>query len=452
MKKAKIGVKTFTMLCLTILTVLLLLRAGVVEAEEISVGIIGPMKFALGDHSWKGANIAADEINAAGGIKFGGKLHKVKLVQADDDCLTSIPNAVSAMKRLVNVNKVNFVVGGFRSEAVLAQQEVMADNKIIFLGTGSSAAEQNERLAKDFERYKYWFRIGNGNAKVGIPGWFGMIEPVIRAVRKDLGIQKPRVAMLIDKHRWAEPIADISTKLFTEMGCEVVGIWRPSVTATNVSTELSAIKSAGAHIIFTQMTGPSGNAFARQWGELKIPAAMAGVNLEVVKEVAWEATGGRCNYALVSDVVAASSEKTKRTKHFLAEFKKRYNELPLYTGSGGYDAIYLLKEVIEKAQSLDAEALIPVIEMTTFTGTMGTLKFTPRSAVNPHDLIWGPHYYWGGIQWIDGKRYDVWPDGHEISPALVAIGAPKGWDKVRPKGTRDYVLPPWVVEYWKNKK
>ena len=154
MKKAKIGVKTFTMLCLTILTVLLLLRAGVVEAEEISVGIIGPMKFALGDHSWKGANIAADEINAAGGIKFGGKLHKVKLVQADDDCLTSIPNAVSAMKRLVNVNKVDFVVGGFRSEAVLAQQEVMADNKIIFLGTGSSAAEQNERLAKDFERYK----------------------------------------------------------------------------------------------------------------------------------------------------------------------------------------------------------------------------------------------------------------------------------------------------------
>lgn len=451
MQKAKVGLRIW-MLCVAMLAVIVFMRTSVVNAQEISVGIIGPMKFSLGDHSWKGANIAADEINAAGGIKLEGKSYKVKLVQADDDCMTSVPNAVSAMKRLVNVSKVNFVVGGFRSEAVLAQQEVMADSKIIFLGTGSSAAEQNERLAKDYERYKYWFRIGNGNAKVGIPGWFGMIEPVIRAVRKDLGVQKPRVAILIDKNRWAEPIAEISEKLFTEMGCEVVGIWRPSATATNVSTELSAIKSADAHIIFTQLAGPSGNAFARQWGDLKIPAAMAGVNLEAVKEVAWEATGGRVNYALVADVVAASSEKTQYTKPFLTEFKKRYNEAPLYTGSGGYDSIYLLKHVIEKAQSVDSTVLIPVLEKTVFTGTMGTLRFTPPSAVNPHDLVWGPDYYWGGIQWIDGIRYDVWPDGHEISPALIAIGASKGWDKVRPKGTRDYVLPPWVIEYWKGKK
>lgn len=451
MQKEKAGVIIW-MLCVTMLAVILFMRTSVVNAQEIKVGIIGPMKFSLGDHSWKGANIAADEINAAGGVKLKGKSYKVTLIQADDDCMTSVPNAVSAMKRLVNVSKVNFVVGGYRSEAVLAQQEVMADNKIIFLGTGSSAAEQNERLGKNFERYKYWFRIGNGNAKVGIPGWFGMIEPVIRAVRKDLGIQKPRVAILIDKNRWAEPIAEMSNKLFTEMGCEVVGVWRPSATATNVSTELSAIKSANAHIIFTQLAGPSGNAFARQWGDLKIPAAMAGVNLEAVKEVAWEATGGRVNYALVSDVVATSSEKTKYTKPFLTAFKKRYNDSPLYTGSGGYDSIYLLKYIIEKAQSVDSTVLIPVLEKTVFTGTMGTLRFTSPNAVNPHDLIWGPGYYWGGIQWIDGKRYDVWPDGHEISPALIAIGASKGWDKVRPAGTRNYVLPPWVVEYWKGKK
>lgn len=451
MQKAKVGVRIW-MLCVAMLAVILFMSTGVVSAQEIKIGIIGPMKFSLGDHSWKGANLAADEINAAGGVKLKGKSYKVTLIQADDDCMTSVPNAVSAMKRLVNVSKVNFVVGGYRSEAVLAQQEVMADNKILFLGTGSSAAEQNERLGKNFKRYKYWFRIGNGNAKVGIPGWFGMIEPVIRAVRKDLGIEKPRVALLIDKNKWAEPIAEMGVKLFTEMGCEVVGVWRPSATASNVNAELSAIKSAGAQIIFTQLAGPSGNAFARQWGELKIPAAMAGVNLEAVKEVAWEATGGHVNYELVSDVVATSSEKTKYTKPFLTAFKKRYNDSPLYTGSGGYDSIYLLKYIIEKAQSVDSTVLIPVLEKTVFTGTMGTLRFTPPNAVNPHDLVWGPGYYWGGIQWIDGKRYDVWPDGHEISPALIAIGASKGWDKIRPAGTRDYVLPPWVVEYWKGKK
>lgn len=435
-----------------VLSVFLFVGIYDARAEEIKIGIIGPMKFSLGDHSWKGATLAADEVNAAGGIKVNGKSYQVKLVQADDDCITSIPNAVSAMKRLVNVSKVDFIVGGFRSEAVLAQQEVMADNKIMYLGTGASSPALNERLAKDFDRYKYWFRIGNGNAKVGIPGWFGMIEPVLRAVRADLDIEKPRVALLIDKSKWAEPIAKIGVELFKEMGCEVVGVWRPSATATNVSAELSAIKSADTHVIFTQLAGPSGNAFARQWGDLKIPAAMAGVNLEAVKEVAWEATGGRCNYLLVSDVVATSSEKTNLTKPFLDKFKERFGERPLYTGSGGYDSIYLLKNLIEKTQSLDSSVLVPALEKMVFVGSMGTLRFTPRDAVNPHDLIWGPGYYWGGIQWIDGTRYDVWPDGHEIHSALQKLGAPKGWDKIRPQGTRDYVLPPWVVEYWKDKK
>lgn len=449
MKEGRLSMKKW-MLGVLVLVVSLCLGITHVQAEEIKIGIIGPMKFALGDHSWKGATIAADEVNAAGGIKLNGKSYKVTLVQADDDCLTSIPNAVSAMKRLVNVSKVNFIVGGFRSEAVLAQQEVMADNKIMYLGTGPSSPALNERLGKEFDRYKYWFRIGNGNSKVGLPGWFAMIEPVLRAVRTEIGIEKPRVALLIEKAKWAEPIAQIAEELFPKMGCEIAGFWRPSATATNVTAELSAIKSANAQVIFTQLTGPSGNAFARQWGDLKIPAAMAGVNLATVKASAWEATGGRCNYSLVSDVVATSSEKTHLTKPFLEAFEKRFGERPLYTGSGGYDAVYLIKELVEKTQSLDNEVLIPALEKMTFVGSMGTLTFTSRDAVNPHDLVWGPNYYWGGIQWIDGKRYDVWPDGHEIHPALVEIGAPTGWDKVRPQGTRDYVLPPWVVEYWKK--
>jgi len=381
-----------------------------------------------------------------------GKSHQVKLVMADDDCLTSIPNAVSAMKRLVFVSKVHFVVGGYRSEAVLAQQEIMADNKVIYFGAGPSAPQLCERIAKDYDRYKYYFRICNGSAKAGIPGWFGMIEPVIRAIRTELGVEKPRVALLIDKAKWAEPIANVGVKLFKDMGCEVVGVWRPSATATNVSAELSAIKSANAQIIFTMLSGPSGNTFARQWADLKIPAALAGVNLVIARETAWETTGGRCNYMLVSDVVPASSEKTPLSRPFITAFVKNFKETPIYNASGGYDSIYLLKKVIEETGSMDPPTIIPALEKMVFTGSVGTIRFTPNSSDHPHDLVWGPDYYWGGVEWINGKKYDVWPDGHEMHSALIALGAPKGWDKIRPKGTRDYVLPPWVVEYWKDKK
>ena len=113
--------------------------SGAGAADVIKIGISGPMKFPAGEHMFIGAQLAAEEINAKGGVNISGKSYKVEIVKADSNEYLSVPDAVSALERLLTVDKVNFVIGGARSEAILAQQEVMAENKTIYIMSGGKS-------------------------------------------------------------------------------------------------------------------------------------------------------------------------------------------------------------------------------------------------------------------------------------------------------------------------
>jgi len=54
-------------------------------AKTIKIGVIGPMQFVQGKGHWNGAVMAAEEINAKGGVKVGDKMMKVELVKADSN-------------------------------------------------------------------------------------------------------------------------------------------------------------------------------------------------------------------------------------------------------------------------------------------------------------------------------------------------------------------------------
>jgi len=111
------------------------------KAKTIKIGVIGPMKFMLGTGMWNGAVMARDEINAKGGVKVGNKMMLIELIQADSNELSSVADATNAMERLVTRDKVNFVLGGFRSEAMFPMQDIAMEHKVIFIGCGCSNVE-----------------------------------------------------------------------------------------------------------------------------------------------------------------------------------------------------------------------------------------------------------------------------------------------------------------------
>jgi branched-chain amino acid transport system substrate-binding protein len=102
-------------------------------AKTIKIGVIGPMKFVQGIGHWNGAVLAAEQINAKGGVKVGDKMMQIELVQADSNEFVNVTDATNAMERLITQDRVNFVVGGFRTEAVLAMQDIAMENKVIFI-------------------------------------------------------------------------------------------------------------------------------------------------------------------------------------------------------------------------------------------------------------------------------------------------------------------------------
>src|SRR5919106_1468095 len=157
------------------------------QAQTIKIAILGPMAFVQGENHWAGAEMARDEINKAGGINVGGKRMQVELIRADTNEIQSVPDATNAIERVITRDKADFLIGGFRSEAVLAMQEVAMDYKKLFLGAGAAHSKLGLNVEQNYERYKYWFRVTPQKDVDLVRANFAALGSVAEQLRKQLG-------------------------------------------------------------------------------------------------------------------------------------------------------------------------------------------------------------------------------------------------------------------------
>ena len=387
----------------TTLGAVALLAAGSAAAQNIKIAILGPMAFVQGENHWMGAEMARDEINKAGGISVGGAKRQIEIVKVDTNEIQSVPDATNAIERAISRDKVDFLIGGFRSVAVLAMQEVAMDNKKLFLGAGAADGKLCENVLKDYDRYKYWFRVTPTKSADLARSIFAVLGAVGNQIRTDLKKEMPKVAILSEKAAWTEALVKAAQDNLPKMKMEVVGTWQPSPVATDVTAELSAIKRSGADIVFTIVSGPMGIVLGRQMGELQLPAVAFGINVEAQKDGFWQATAGKGNYVSTLDTFS-EVEITPKTIPFVKAFKERFKKAPTYNAAT-YDAIHILKTAIEQAGTIDADKLVPVIEKMEAVGTAGIDTWDKS-----HDLIWAVGKTSGiAVQWQDGQKVAFWP-------------------------------------------
>ncbi len=411
--------------------------------DVIKIGVIGPMKFVQGIGHWNGATMAAEEINAKGGIQVGSKKMKVELVQADSNEFLSIPDATTAIERLITRDKVHYIVGGFRTEAVLAMQDIAMEHKKIFIGVGAAHDELCLRVARDYKTYKYWFRGSPFNSSFLGRTSFIHLGTVGAILKGSLNIPKVKVAITAEKAEWTEPMIKAAETAIPGMGMETVGIWRPSAVATDVTAELSAIQRSEAHIIFTIFSASVGIPFARQAGELKIPAVQVGINVEAQKDGFWQATRGMGNYVATMNTYARGVESNELTKAFVDTYVKRFGETPTYTADTYAAIIYGLAPTIEQAGTLDADKIVSLLEERVYKTPSGTVKYMKDAqGRHLHELTWGPGYLTAlGVQWQDGELKGFWPNKWKVAPEAPEITY---------KGMVPYKIPPWMIEKYKK--
>jgi branched-chain amino acid transport system substrate-binding protein len=192
-------------------------------------------------------------------------------------------------------------------------------------------------------------------------------------------------------------------------------------------------------MIFTIFSSSVGITFARQAGELKVPAIQVGINVEAQKDGFWEATKGMGNYVFTMNTYARGIEQNELTKPFMDAFIKKNGETPTYTADT-YAAIkYALAPSIEAVGSLDADKIIAHLENREYKVPSGVIKYEKDEKGNhTHDLTWGPGYLTSlGVQWQDGKLVGVWPNKWKATPTAPEITY---------KGMVPLKIPPWMVK------
>ncbi len=379
------------------------------QQKPIKMGVTAALQKEAGIGIKNAAEMAAEEINAKGGI-LG---NKIELYFADDDGIAE--KGVTAIKKLLFTDKVDFVSGGWMSGVGLAQAPHIFEAKKLWLNVGPATPKLNSMVDENYEKAKYFFRVGCVNSDLFA---YDMVILADEFFRKELKVTK--VALLPESSVWAREMSAYLEKELPKKGLKIVYLDVFDPKRTDFSPQFSQIRSKGAELMLTIQALSPGVPITNQWADTKLAVHQAGYSLNSQVTDFWDKTGGKCNYEATQMINGARAPITPLTIPFYDKYVKTYKISPTYTAYGEYDALYQLKQAAEEAKSLDTEVLIKTMEKMRFVGVAGVNSFTKN-----HDLKYGSkdgkQPAW--IQWQDGKQVVIFPKEY-------AVGK--------------YIAPPWI--------
>jgi len=395
-------------------------------AKPIVIGAPLATAFLYGWDAERGIKLAAEEINAKGGVTVGKEKRPLKIEVMDTrDLEPGVPtsDALLVVEKLILEKNADFIVGGpVRSEAALAAMDLLSKyKKVSILTTGVLTPAYHKRVEAEYDKFKYCFRIS------GEVGWMvvGEFIPCLMDIKAKYGLNK--LFIMIQDVAHARAGGDIVAKLATEKGWEVIGKEIFPTGTTDYSVGLMKAKKENAQVILIWMDMPESSILLKQWFDMKIPALPFGTIISAAEEPGfWKATEGKGEYALASVVNAGNSpsKATPWTMKFVEAYQKKWKLEPEgYGTSSSYMAVYTLKDAIERAGSLDSDKVVAALEKTDLMGVYGRIKFNPKNhqiipSVDPNEGAVGTIF-----QWQAGKRVVVFPP-------KIAMGEVK--------------LPPWM--------
>ena len=379
------------------------------KGEPIVVGAPVPRASAYGQNGERGMILAAEEINAAGGVKVNGVMRPLKLEIIDTrDEEPGVPTSavLRAIEKLILQKDSDVIVGGpCMSECGMAAMDLYARYKIVdIVSIGCYTPSWDQKVAKNPEKYKYSFRA-SGSVKWYIKEALDLLSNI----NSKYGFNKLFVS--IDDSLMCRKAAGIVEKLASKSGWDIVGRDKHPIGTTDYSSALTDCKKSGAQVMFMWAYSPETSILLKQWADMEIPALPIGFIGAAEDPGFWKATNGKCAYSVVtlSETGNVPSEATSRSMDFYNSFKKRWGVPPRSTGCvSAYEALYVLKDAVERAGSLEDDALIQALEKTNLPTVRGTVRFDKN-----HQIVYGydPKQSVLGcwVQWQNGKRVQIFP-------------------------------------------
>jgi branched-chain amino acid transport system substrate-binding protein len=403
--------RSWRLLAVTLAMVLLVTSAGW-AADSIIIGVPTSTGFLEGKECLKAVQMAAEEINANGGVSVGATKLPFKVESLDiRDAAPGVPvpEALLGIEKIILEKKPTaLLVGPFRSEALMAGMDIIAKYKVPMLGTIAMSPASEAKIKAEPDKYKYIFRPCL-NAKFLVKYLAGTMG----YINKEFGFN--RVVIMNQDVAWARATADIMKKVFFDKaGWEVVDEQSYPTGTTDFSSALMKVRAKKAQVILPIFDMPQSGILVKQWNTMKVPALLAGFISPLAGPGAWNtfdqkiAGAINCNFEMGS---AISSPKVPKSVAFEEAYLKRWGE-PLQAGHGpapSYESVYILAEAIARAGSLDADAITAELQKTNRDGVMGRVIFDEgHQAV--YDMDPATAAVAAVFQWkSDGSRTIVFP-------------------------------------------
>ena len=380
------------------------------KGDPILVGAPVPRASAYGQNGERGMILAAEEINAEGGVNVAGVMRPIKLEIIDTrDEEPGVPTSevLLSLEKLILQKKVDVVVGGpVMSECGIAAMDLFAKYKMLDLvSIGCFTPTWDQKFSQAPDKYKYSFRE-SGSVKWYIKEAVDLLEKI----KKEHGFTKMYIS--IDDSLMCRKAAEIVEGIVTKQGWTILGLDKHPIGTTDYSVLMSNVKKSGAQILFIWAYAPETSILLRQWADMEVPALPLGFIGAAEDPGFWEATKGKGAYTIVNltEAGATPGNVTPKTMKYFNAYKKRWGVEPRSTGSvSAYEALYVLKDAIERAGSLDKEKLITALEKTDLPGVRGTMRFDKN-----HQIVYGydpkTSVLGNWVQWQDGKRVTIFPE------------------------------------------
>ena len=361
--------------CPIMLGATILVAAPVAAQDVYKIGLVSPLSGAnarYGAFANKGANLAAKEINAAGGVL--GK--KLELVSGDSQCVPA--EGVSATKRMISFDKLPIVIGDICSSVTLAMQPLAEEAGVLLVNAASSNPAITYKAGVG--GFKWTFR--------NYPTDEGRAAIVLQYAVKSRGLKNFAVLSVdSDYGRGAINFTRKYLPLYPDAKILSEDYYKES--ETDFRPVLSKIKNSGAQAIVMYGQADTTPIVARQMLEMGLAGKVVLVGngeFNTAKTIA--AAPSVLNGAI--EAAAWLPEWTSaRSQKFVEDYKKAYGgEMPNNHAYTHWETTHLVAAAIKSANSLKPEDIRNALTKITYESAMGPVTFDDHNqAILPMVLV-----------------------------------------------------------------
>ena len=331
---------------------------------EFVIGGMGPLTGSAASYGIsvkQGSEIAIKEINEAGGVNVGGTVYSLKLEFADDEATED--KAVSAYNSLMDKN-IQALVGATTTGCCMAIADLtMADNLLAVTPSGSGV---------DCVKNPNAFRICFTDTLQG--------NTLAEFAMNDMGVKNVAV-LYSNSSDYGTGIKDGVVSKVEELGGTVVAEEAFGDADVDFNSQLTKIKGTDAEVIIVCGYYQAATYITKQ-------AADMGLDIPFLGSDGWDGVLGTVTDAsTVEGAIFLSSffsaDTQENVANFVSEYEAAYNATPDQFAADAYDAVYVIKAAMEKAGSIESDAMIAAMTEISVDGLTGDgISFTPEGEPN----------------------------------------------------------------------